>query len=51
MGKKRFILLTIIYGITIGLSLYWYDYKLIIILILFGWGINIENKSNTGEIK
>ena len=39
---KDEIIAGIIYIVTIGLTLYWYDWKLIIIIICFMWANNIE---------
>lgn len=44
MNKKKLlqVLSLIIYVIAIGLSLYWYDWKLIFIILLFIFANNIE---------
>lgn len=43
---KKFIVLTIVWIGAVSLTLYWYDWKLLIILMLFGWGMNLENKKS-----
>lgn len=46
MSKKLFysVMAFIIYAITIGLILHWYDWRLLIILMLFGWAMRLEDK-------
>lgn len=44
MKNNLLIIALIIFSSAIGLCLYWFDYKLLIILFLWGWGNNVELK-------
>lgn len=46
MKKKTFqmVFVLLVFTLALYLSVHWYDWKLFIILILFGWGMNLENK-------
>jgi hypothetical protein len=42
--STRTIISIIVAASSLALCLIWYDYKLFIILMLFGWALNIDNK-------
>ena len=41
--KYKALLIALIWIVTFGLILYWYDWKLLVILFLFGWAMNGDN--------
>jgi hypothetical protein len=40
---KRLAINLVVWIVAIVLILVWYDWKLLIILMMFGWGSNLEN--------
>lgn len=40
------ILILVLWAITIPLIFIWYDWKLLVILVMFGWANNAQNMLN-----
>lgn len=39
------ITLTILFTVSIFLIFYWFNWKLFVVLLLWGWAMNFENKT------
>ena len=45
----QFVLLILLWVIVIGLCLFWFDWKFLVIMLLFGWAMNLQNKRKSGN--
>jgi hypothetical protein len=48
-STKRYLLASAIFIGSLGLTLAWYDWKLFVIMMVFGWGVNLENQARVLE--
>jgi hypothetical protein len=42
--KISHVLISIVYLVATGLILYWFDWRLLLVMIAFGWAMNLDNK-------
>lgn len=46
---RQTIILLILFSVSIFLIFYWFNWKLFIILLLWGWAVNLDNKIKGGD--